>query len=65
MLLLEQLGSSLPTQEKTFNTFWFHIFKAYREFGKRIQVENPEELAADPIFCNDNIMVGNKTVFFK
>ena len=37
--------------------------KAYREFGKRIQVENSEELVADPIFCNDNILVGNKPVF--
>ena len=65
MLLLEQLGSSLPIQENYFNTFWIHVFKAYREFGKRIQVENSEELVADPIFCNDNILVGNKTVFYK
>ena len=64
MLLLEQLGSSLPTQEKNFNMFWIHVFKAYREFGKRIQVENSEELVADPIFCNNNILVGNKTGFF-
>ena len=63
MLLLEQLGSSLPTQEKNFNMFWIQLFKAYRDFGKRIQVENSEELVADPIFCNDNILVGNKTVF--
>ena len=63
MLLLEQLGSSLPTQENNFNMFWIHVFKAYREFGKHMQVENSEELVADPIFCNDNILVGNKTVF--
>ena len=44
--------------------FWIHVFKAYREFGKRIQVENSEELVADPIFCNDNILVGNKPGFF-
>ena len=64
VLLLEQLGSSLPTQENNFNMFWIHVFKAYREFGKHMQVENSEELVADPIFCNDNILVGNKTVFF-
>ena len=63
VLLLEQLGSSLPTQENNFNMFWIHVFKAYREFGKHMQVENSEELVADPIFCNDNILVGNKTVF--
>ena len=64
VLLLEQLGSSLPTQEKNFNMFWINVFKAYREFGKHMQVENSEELVADPIFCNDNILVGNKTFFF-
>ena len=30
-----------------------------------MQVENSEELVADPIFCNDSILVGNKTVFYK
>ena len=30
VLLLEQLGSSLPTQENNFNMFWIHVFKAYR-----------------------------------
>ena len=63
VLLLEQLGSSLPTQEKNFNMLWIHVFKAYRDFGKHMQVEYSEELVADPIFCNDNILVGNKTVF--
>ena len=43
--------------------FWIHVFKVYREFGKRIQVENSEELVADPIFGNDNILVGNKPGF--
>ena len=64
VILLEQLGSSLPTQENNFNMFWIHVFKAYREFGKHMQVENSEELVADPIFCNDNILVGKKQLFF-
>ena len=35
VLLFEQLGSSLPTGEHNFNKFWCHVFKAYKEFGKR------------------------------
>ena len=60
MLLLEQLGSSLPTEEHNFNKFWIHVLKAYREFGKQIQVEKSEELVAYPFFSDDNIVVGNK-----
>ena len=60
-LLLEQLGSSLPTEEHNFNKFWIHVLKAYREFGKQIQVEKSEELVAYPFFSDDNIVVGNKT----
>ena len=37
---------------------------SYKEFGKQIHVENSEELAAEPIFCSQNILVGN-IVFFK
>ena len=28
-------------------------------------VENSEELVTNPLFCNDNILVANKTVFHK
>ena len=35
-------------------TYLWHI-----EFGKQIHVENSEELVAEPIFCNQNILVGN------
>ena len=59
VLLFEQLGSDCPTQEQNFSKFWIHVFKAYREFGKQIHVENSEELVTDPFFCNDNILVGN------
>ena len=65
VLLFEQLGSSLPTGEHNFNKFWCHVFKAYKEFGEKIRLENSEELVAEPIFCNDNIRVGNRTVFQK
>ena len=38
---------------------------AYKEFGKQIHVENSEELVAEPIFCNQNILVGNRIIFYK
>ena len=60
----EQLGSSLHFQEHTVNKFWSHVFMAYKEFGKQIYVENSEELVAEPIFCNQNILVGNRIIFF-
>ena len=65
VFLFEQLGSSLPTGEHDFNKFWCHVFKAYKEFGEKIRLENSEELVAEPIFCNDSIRVGNRTVFQK
>ena len=34
VFLFEQLGSSLPTGEHNFK-FWCHVFKAYKEFGKK------------------------------
>ena len=37
---------------------------AYKEFGKQIHVENSEELVAEPIFCNQHILVGNRIIFF-
>ena len=37
---------------------------AYKEFSKQIHVENSEELVAEPIFCNQNILVGNRIFFF-
>ena len=38
---------------------------AYKEFGKQIHVENSEELVAEPIFCNQNILFGNRFFFLK
>ena len=57
MAWFEQLGSSIHFQEHEVNKFWSHVFKAYKEFGKQIHVENSEELVAEPIFCNQNILV--------
>ena len=59
----EQLGSSFHFQEHEVNKFWSHVFTAYEEFGKQIHVENSEELVAEPVFCNQNILVGNINFF--
>ncbi|WP_419609554.1 reverse transcriptase family protein [Thiolapillus sp.] len=65
VLLLEQLGSSLNVKDCHLNKFWAHVFQAYREFGRKIYVEKSEELAAEPLFCNDNIQVENRNIFYK
>ena len=64
VLLLEQLGSSLPIEENL-NKFWTRVFQAYNEFGRKIHVEKSEELIAEPIFCNGNIQVGKKILFLQ
>ena len=63
--LLEQLGSSLLIEELHLNEFWNDVFQAYKQFGRKIQVESSEELAAESIFCNDKIQVGNRSICYK
>ena len=46
--MLEQLGSSLPIEELHLNKFWNDVFQAYKQFGRKIQVESLDELAAEP-----------------
>ena len=38
---------------------------AYKEVGKQIHVEISEELVAEPVFCNQNILVENRIMFYK
>ena len=63
VVCFEQLGSSHHFQELEVSKFWSQVFMAYKEFGKQIHVENSEELVAEPIFCNQNILVGNRIIF--
>ena len=51
MVRLEQLGLSLHFQEHNANRFWIHIFKAYKELGKQIHVDNSQELVAEPVLA--------------
>ena len=63
--LLEQLGSSLPIEELHLNKFWNDVFQAYKQLDRKIQVESSDKLAEDPIFCNDKIQVGNRSICYK
>ena len=47
------------------NTQFQTIMMQILKFGKQIHVENSEDLGADPVFCNDNILVENRFVFHK
>ena len=50
----------------TLINFRFMYFKHnYRVFGLKVQLQKPEELVAEPLFCNDNIQVGNRNMFYK
>ena len=62
---LEQLESSLPIEDLHLNEFWNDVFQAYKQFGRKIQVKSSDELAAEPIFCNDKIQVGNRSICYK
>ena len=59
VLLLEQVGSSLNVEEQHANTFCVQVFQACREFSRKVPPEKPEET----LFCNENIRVGNGTMF--
>ena len=63
--LLEQLGSSLPIEELHLHKFWNDVFQANQWSGGKTQVENSEKLAVEPIFCNDKIHVGNRSICCK
>ena len=60
MAWLKQLGSGLHFQEHEANKFWSHVFKGYKTFGKQIHVKNSEELDAEPVLYNPNILVGDR-----
>ena len=39
--------------------------QACRQSGRKIHVENSEEMVEEPVFCNDNIQVGNRCICCK
>ena len=57
---LNKCGSKLPIGKTYLNRFWLHTFQAYNKFYKKIKLDNPEEVVAEPIFFNENINVNDK-----
>ena len=64
ILQFEQLGSAVPYVENQ-NKFWSNVFQAYDQLASKVNIEKPEEMLAEPIFCNRNIKIGNKVIFYK
>ncbi|MCK5813887.1 MAG: hypothetical protein KAH03_06500 [Cocleimonas sp.] len=59
IIFIEQLGTSLPVNEQS------RLVQTVSGSTSSIHSENTEELMAEPIFCNDNIKIGNTTIFYK
>jgi len=62
---LHCLGSFPHTRVKNLNTFWKNVFDAYADFGQRIDIITPSQFLSEPIFCNHNILVDKKCIFFE
>ena len=63
VLLIKKLGTCLGINNNM-NPFWKDVFNAYNFMGKQIKSYCLEEICSEPLFCNNNILVGEKTVFF-
>ena len=64
MLLFGQLGSAV-TYVENHNKFWSKVFQAYDQLASKINIENPEDMLAEPIFGNKNIKIENKVILYK
>ena len=56
ILLLDKLGSAINSFVNV-NVFWTDVFDAYFEVGRKTIVVNIDELASEPFFCNDKILI--------
>ena len=61
---IEMYGPCLTINKEKVNAFWQDVFHAYREFGRKIIVKQEEELVTEPLFCNENIKVGNSKIYY-
>jgi hypothetical protein len=59
VMFLDKLGSAINVFAKL-NSFWIDVFDAYFEVGRKTKIVNIEELASEPFFCNDNIVIAKK-----
>ena len=62
IVIFDKLGSPIDEGLKL-NAFRGDIFKSYRGLLKRVVIDKVEEIGAEPIFCNDKILVGDKILF--
>lgn len=47
------------------NHFWYDVFKAYSELGKRIEIKTFEEFIYEPLFRNPNILIAGKVFLYQ
>ena len=62
---LDLYGSDFPLNKDRVNTFWIHTLKAYSIFCKKVSLSKTDEVVAEPLFYNENIKVGNKTLLHR
>lgn len=63
ILFIDKLGHCLH-HGKNVNLFWCDVFNAYEAFGRKTIVTHLDDIVIEPLFCNANIQVGNKTIFY-
>jgi hypothetical protein len=63
ILFIDKLGNCVH-HGKHVNLFWRDVFKAYEAFGRKIVIKNLDDIVIEPLFCNTNIQVGNKTILY-
>jgi exonuclease III len=62
--ILDKLGTAID-KHVTLNLFWRDVFKTYKELGLKLAIDRVEEIGAEPVFCNEKILVGGETLFNK
>ena len=62
---IELLGSNLPCESNTINSFWVDVFSAYSEFSNHVPIISSNELLSERIFYNSNILIGKKPFWYK
>ena len=61
--LLDKLGSSL-CYGNNINMFWCDVFKSYHAVGRKVKLEDAEEIVSEPLFCSNNILIGGSPFFY-
>ena len=62
------LGTSYITEKilpRIKNKFWIDVFLAHKQISRKIIPTEVEQFLACPIFYNENIKIGNKTIYNK